>query len=48
MAFPLDIAFAGGMAYASYRAVGRWLKFADDTNKRADGENPAAGLMELE
>ncbi|KIY96358.1 hypothetical protein MNEG_11603 [Monoraphidium neglectum] len=33
MALPYDALFLGSFAYAGYRALGRWLKFSDDSAK---------------
>ncbi len=32
-----EAAFTGAFAYASYKTLGRWIKFTEDTAKRFDG-----------
>jgi hypothetical protein len=40
---PWDVLFVGGFVVAGSKAVGRWLKFSQDTSKRYDGEQPRVG-----
>jgi hypothetical protein len=37
MALPYDALFLASFAYAGYRTLGRWFKFAEDDAKARDG-----------